>query len=558
MWSRCLLLLAIGAGSAAADPSPRPAINGEVEIRADDLAPDSDTGLLRARVAFPPEPPRRRLLAAQPDETPEGRLLARLLAQGAAGNHGDLYDNRDRGHSRLPPSRWPTLTYVAYDEAAQARNLDYGLNLRLAFDAVTIGNSSTAIVRPTVGRSLPRAAMTTPGGAARLSQLYGANHLYVYPAHHDYRRGEDRLPATLPQIVVSEGSSRSDQRFLAAAASMLAAMRPDTKAFLREHGLVGPALQMMLRRGMNGVETDADYLSAKAHPAAFRGSAVDRARMIRRAAALRPDTAPPRVRLAMVEEPVFLPGVAIFGDGATEALFDTPDAIARVAIATPAERRYRLDVRDTVDPLGRPLSFEWRVIRGPGVTVRPLDPQGLEAEIVVPWTGRYLDPASALETRRIDVAAFAWNGAEYSAPAFFSLVFPPHEIREYAPDGRPLSIDYGLAAPGRVGRDPLLHVERRWRDEHLYGDDGAPLGWRRTHADGRQHRFDARGRRVIAEDLRGRPVVSRLVRYPVEAADAHRMAVRQQDDDWVVFHRYDGPEDMVGAPSLPAYMPASQ
>ena len=63
----------------------------------------------------------------------------------AAGNHGDLYDNRDRGHSTLAPEAFPQLAHVVYGPAARAADLDYGLADRLLFPAPTLGNSSTAI-----------------------------------------------------------------------------------------------------------------------------------------------------------------------------------------------------------------------------------------------------------------------------------------------------------------------------------------------------------------------------------------------------------------------------
>ena len=53
----------------------------------------------------------------------------------AAGNLGDLYDNRDRGHSALDPAAHPQLTRVTYSAAARAADLDYGLNDRLLLRA---------------------------------------------------------------------------------------------------------------------------------------------------------------------------------------------------------------------------------------------------------------------------------------------------------------------------------------------------------------------------------------------------------------------------------------
>ena len=78
----------------------------------------------------------------------------------AAGNVGDLYDNRDRGHSALKPEAFPQLAHVAYRPEARAAELDYGLQDKLLFDRPTLGNSSTAVTGGVLWRSLPRLAMT--------------------------------------------------------------------------------------------------------------------------------------------------------------------------------------------------------------------------------------------------------------------------------------------------------------------------------------------------------------------------------------------------------------
>ena len=90
--------------------------------------------------------------------------------------------------------------------------------------------------------------MTRPDGTGplRLWQNAAANQLYIYPAHKDYgaKDGEakdgapadgvigDLFPANTPYVIVTHGSSGSDQPFLDAIAMILAAFRPDTKARL--------------------------------------------------------------------------------------------------------------------------------------------------------------------------------------------------------------------------------------------------------------------------------------------------------------------------------------
>ena len=77
--------------------------------------------------------------------------LRRLAATGEAqGFAGIVYENRDRGHSRLPFTDFPALTWLRYSDELQRRGLDYGLAGTVITGLVTFGNSSTAITRPRV------------------------------------------------------------------------------------------------------------------------------------------------------------------------------------------------------------------------------------------------------------------------------------------------------------------------------------------------------------------------------------------------------------------------
>ena len=151
-------------------------------------------------------------------------------------------------------------------------------------------------------RSLPRLALTAADGTGplRLWQNAEANALYVYPAHKDWTpdRG-DLFPANTPYILVSHGSSGSDQPFLAALALTYAAFRPDTKARLVQEHLLVPTVQMVFRRSLQHVTSRESYLSGDAHPAVFEGGAVNPARMVSLAQSIKPDAIPPAVRIAV-------------------------------------------------------------------------------------------------------------------------------------------------------------------------------------------------------------------------------------------------------------------
>lgn len=521
--------LAKAAAAAPADePAPvpaRPVVDGVALVGPENTSWDPGQRRLVSRFSFPASL-RRLPLFPRPADGPLGDL-ERLVAAGlSTGNVGDLYDNRDGGHStlRFDPNAPVQLSRTTYDPAAQAARLDYGLNKSMAFDAIVFGNSSTALQGP-YWRSQARLAMTEPEGADRMWQLYAGNAIYVFPEHRDYDpeaeggRG-DLFPAYLPYLVVAQGSSGSDRAFLTAIQAILAAFSTDTKAFLKARGLIAPTVQQILRRSMRTAPPGRGYLGPVAHPTVFRGEDVDLAAAIRLAREMRAGEAPPLATLRVLEEPDLVSGVSFFADGIDERLFDTPAAVARVWRGVEPTRRYVLEAAAT-DPNGRPVVFHWRVIRGDGARtrIRPSGEAGAVAEIVVPWRTRAPEPSRPdVATSRVDVAVFADNGVHYSAPAIFSIVFPAHQARDYedGPAGpRILSVDYRETRETPYA-DPLVWPRRDWRDDYAYDAAGRLLGWTRTRG-GAATRFDAQGRRFDG----GR---ARVVGYPlaVKARDGRR------------------------------------
>ena len=189
----------------------------------------------------------------------------------AAGNFGDIYDNRDRGHSSMPTNLFPQMARTRYDDSA--RGFDRGLNATLLFGAPTIGNASLAITGGPFWRSLPRAALTEPKQVQALYEEYVSNQIYVYPEHRDHDPDNgDTYPANTPYYLISQGSSGSDQPILQAVAAILAAFRPEVKTFLVDHSLLAPTVQWIFRVSQDGVKTNSTYLSGKAHPTVFSGS----------------------------------------------------------------------------------------------------------------------------------------------------------------------------------------------------------------------------------------------------------------------------------------------
>lgn len=453
------------------------------------------------RSFLPPAAPPQALPAARKDEPPHRRnaraALNRLIHQGrAAGFAGLLYDNRDRGHSTLDMADYPGLVPVLYGPALRAEKSDYGQADRFLFDRPTIGNSSTAFKQGAAPRSLPRAAMTRPGGAAQAALNYMSNHLYVYPEHRDHDR-VDLYPANWPYMIISQGSSYQDRPFVQAALWTLAAMTPETRAFLEREGLVAPTLQMILRRSQAHVRSRQAYLAGSAHPTVFQQDALRLDRMVALAQSLTPQTVPPVPVLEVLSDE-FSPQAGL--TQLSERLFDTPSSVARLWRGFEWEKEMILRVQAVGGLVPEDISFTWVLLRGDPARVRiePLDAAGTRARVVVNWQGR--QPIAPREERlsdRVDIGVFASTATMDSAPAFLSVSFPPHQTRRYAPgpDGVPqlAEIDYGAGADRPVP-DPLLYWQAPWRD--VYDTpDGPAGGWTRQFADGRDPaRFTADGR----------------------------------------------------------------
>ncbi len=228
-----------------------------------------------------------------------GDLLRKWHEEGtAAGNLGDFYDNHDGDHSNMNFKGFPQLTRIEYAEPLRKRRLHNGLQSNFVFSGITIGNSSTAITGGPNWRSQPRLALTRPNGARTLALHYLRNHLYFYPEHRDHDPGRngsdggghgDVFPANVPYFVISQGSSGSDRAFMNAFASMLTALRPESKKALARSTLLMPTLQQVFRRSNRNLGTEEEYFTGKAHPTVFDSSHLDVEKMIRRAHALRPD-----------------------------------------------------------------------------------------------------------------------------------------------------------------------------------------------------------------------------------------------------------------------------
>lgn len=456
------------------------------------------------------------------------QLRAWYAAGSAAGNVGDIYDNRDRGHARLGLATYPQMTRVDYVPEAVAVGLDYGVQSRLLHDAVTLGNSSTALTQGFFWRSISRVSMLESPGAAWLYLQYRANQLYLYPEHNDYDPEPaghgDVFPGNTPYILTSLGSSGSDQPFLNALTMALAAFRPEVKQHLSSKGQLMPALQMVFRRSNRPVTNDAVYLTGIAHPAVFDSTQLDLDRLLNMAHDLTITNLPPLVELKVVSEDRFNVGRDYFDVAERgEMLFTTPCSIARVWRSTARTRRMVVSAAGSHAPDRRPLTFHWSVLCGDPkeVVITPRNSDASIVEITFNWQPRHaLHPGSAMRSNRIEIGAFASNGTLWSAPAFISFMTLENERREYAPDGRILSVVYVGGEEAGPYVDPVYDLPKSWRDEYHYGAARNLIGWTRLRGFEKKRRDDyaVDGRRIVARDAAGQPAQTVAVRYVPQQA----------------------------------------
>jgi hypothetical protein len=492
------------------------------------MVDDADThwnsadGFFRTFVRFPEKRPERPI--AQ-NLGPAGELLQRWYEQGtAAGNFGDLYDNHDTDHSNMDYQSFPQLTRVEYSTAAQAAQVHHGLQAQFLFNAPTLGNSSTAITGGVFWRSQPRLALTNPRTAGFLAAQYAMNQIYVYPEHRDHDPGHngrdgqghgDVYPCNTPYLVTSQGSSGSDRVFLNAIAATLAAFRPDVKTKLVQSGLLMPTVQQILRRSMKTLEQPEDYFTGKAHPTVFDGDKLDIVGMVTLTHEMTVDTIPPLVRLQVLGEDPAIPNRDFFDANPSEVLWNTPQAICRIAKSTRYLRRMVVSAEPSLDLERRPLQYRWVVLRGRSaeIVIEPKNESGSIVELRIPYHTREAVASNpGIESNRVDIGVFALCGDTPSAPAFVSVMFLDNEQRTYDQNHRILSVDYARPEVADNYVDPLIAIPKRWRDEYHYDDQGKLQGWTRIRGTDQQS-FTADGQLVTKRDEQGKVLESQPVQY---------------------------------------------
>ena len=508
----------------AGRPAPAPlyaATGAAATLTETNLVFNFDTGVYDALLALSaPKTPlaaQAGAFSASKPDAPERPLVASWLADGtAAGNAGDVYLNRDRGHSALAAGDYPQLTVLRYAADARAQNADVNHPNAAFARAAVFGNVSRGFTSGPYWRSMARASFTEPFLAVRMDHLYRSNQFWVMPCVNDVGKPEigDVFPANAPFQLVSLGASWSDQPFLRAALAASASFTPETKKAILSRRLLGPTLQWLIRRTQAGVRSEADYLSPKAHPTAFSAKSLDAAALVSMAHGLAPASVPPAVTLMPVNSRLFPIRVPVPGrdypDTCGELLFATSSAISYVLRAPEGSRTFLF--RATPFPAATEgVTYAWRVVHGDASAVQIAPPFGETDDTPESGVAQITVDRRRL-AGRIDVACFAKAaGTPYGAPSIISFNALSQEVRVYRADGKIASIDY--SNPDAAYCDPLLALPRRWKDTYTYAPDGKPLGFVRSVNGRPTATFTPSGDRVVETAPDGSPRRAVAVTY---------------------------------------------
>ena len=358
-----------------------------------------------------------------------GCLLARLkLAEATAGgNTGDLYMNRDGGHSMLKVADFPGLTRVTLDAAGRQRKIDQDTP-NVIFPYPLFGNASLGHTKGAYWRSLPRSMMTTESWKMKsYAKMYLSNQVWVFPAVDDFGppgTNGDVFAAVTPYWAVTQGRSWSDQYYLKAALEASRSFDPAVKREIVKRGLLAPTIQMLLRSSLKPVTNEFCYLSGLAHPTCFPPNGLDLARLKRMASEMKASEIPPVVRLTVRARNIDYRG------GWPELVYASPCAYSFVLRANVAEREF------LVTAVG---GSEFTCVQVHG------DTAATKIEKVSPNTARVIVRRDRITVGdRVDVAAFArQDGSRWSAPSFvsFAVVDPdaPYSDPVLTPRSEPLS-----------------------------------------------------------------------------------------------------------------------
>ena len=333
-------------------------------------------------------------------------VKAKLTGGAAGGNRYDLYVNRDGMHSRINVADFPGLTEVMFDHEARGRGAHLDCP-NMVFPYPVFGNCSRAFKDKVYWRSLPRALMTLDRlKLHQMEKLYFSNQTWVFPANADFPPvgvHGDCFMSVAPYWIVTAGASWSDLYYLKAALEISRSLKAEVKAAAVSKGLLAPLVQNIIRLSLVGVESEADYLSSKAHPTCMPAKGLDVPRLIKLSKKLKVDEIPP---VAMVVAAPAKPK-----DETTKA----PECIFQTRCAVSFITRQETGAQEFIIKAMGGVSNEFSIVNGSAT--HKLERMSQDVAKLT------LDLNSM--TSRVDVAVFAKSDtSSWGAPSFVSVAKP--------------------------------------------------------------------------------------------------------------------------------------
>ncbi len=386
----------------------------------------------------------------------------------AAGLGAISYENRDGNHSPLPVGRYLKLGTMQPTESEIKAGRGTGMAVAIR-PSPTLGNCSMAS-KAIEGGSIPRLYFSRSVLQAFLFEQYLHNNLFIYPEHQDYDPGAnglgggwgDLLPANVPTLLISQGSSYLDMPFVNAFLATTAAFRPEIQQLLIRNRILMPTLQAIFRQSNKQVLNEEDYFTGKAHPPVFDGAQIDELKMVNTAHLMSALSVPPLAFMEVVSERKAVPWVDFFEPAGVvdEGLGTTPANVARVFRSTAAEYAMTLSAKRSLDPGKRALTYRWAVLQGdPALVKIHTADNGQTAMLKVRWHSP-LRSSNGIRSHRVDVGLFTSNGISTSAPAIVSFYMLPNERRFFDAQGRLSEVCYEAGNP-ELGL-PSAAGDERW------------------------------------------------------------------------------------------------
>lgn len=344
----------------------------------------------------------------------------------------------------------------------------------------------------------------------------------------------DLCSANVPMQLAVIGSETACEEVASSVTSAKECMSMKIVEFLTRNRRMAHVMQWIVHRSIKTVNSEADFLSSKAYPAALAVEDIDFAVVSNLAASLTWETLPISVRLNQVYgEYIYDPmkpaePLKDYPDPHPEVTFSTHYAIGIVLRAPEKVRAFRFFA---APELYGKSEYEvcWQQLNGkknavlfrpyrrkncPGKLWKKMTLSAGYAELVVDWEKI---------GNRVDVGVFCRRkGTEQYGPAsIISFHALPEEKRIYHKDGCIDTIDYSASTDfcNIAGFDSRLSYIKSWKDVYNLTGDGKIIGYARYEGADEVGRFSQNGEAVIAQYPSEMPKVVKDVEYTLKRVD---------------------------------------